>query len=75
MNHSLRPMTRARRASTNRGPPRSPPPPPPIAVPAVENWRRAQAMRTIGLLSLGCGGVLVVLGIVRIAFSAIEQFL
>jgi hypothetical protein len=55
----------------NRGPPRQPPPP--MAVPAVENWHRAQATRTIGLLSLGCGVVLVLLGIVRIAFSAIER--
>jgi hypothetical protein len=49
------------------------PPLPPIAVPAVENWHRAQAMRTIGLLSLACGAVLLMLGIVRIAFSAVER--
>ncbi|HEX4123407.1 MAG TPA: hypothetical protein VHY37_01675 [Tepidisphaeraceae bacterium] len=49
------------------------PPPPPLAVPAVENWHRAQATRTIGLLSLACGAVLLVLGIVRIAFAFVER--
>jgi hypothetical protein len=48
-------------------------PMPPMAVPAVENWHRAQAMRTVGLLSLACGIVLIVLGIVRIAFSGVER--
>jgi hypothetical protein len=56
----------------NRNPPRQPPPPP-MAVPAVENWHRAQATRTIGLLSLGCGAVLLVLGIVRMGFSVVER--
>ena len=48
-------------------------PPPLLAVPAVENWHRAQAMRTVGLLSLGCGAVLLVLGIVHIGFAAVER--
>jgi hypothetical protein len=55
----------------NRNPPR--PPLPPMAVPAVENWHRAQATRTVGLLSLGCGAVLLVLGIVRVGFSVVER--
>lgn len=41
--------------------------------PARERWHRAEAQQTIGLVTLAAGFILVILGIVRIAFAKVER--
>jgi hypothetical protein len=41
--------------------------------PARERWHRAEAQQTIGQVTVGAGLVLVLLGIVRIAFAKLER--
>ncbi len=41
--------------------------------PAMERWRRAQQERSVGLIVIGCGVVLIPLGLVRIAFARVER--
>jgi len=41
--------------------------------PALEHWHEAQAQQTVGLVSAGTGFILILLGIVRMAFAKIEQ--
>lgn len=66
----------------NPGPPPRPdgparegrrPPPPPPANPAMEQWHQAQAQRGVGLIAMGCGFVLILLGIVRVGLAPVER--
>lgn len=41
--------------------------------PDRERWHRAEAQKTIGLVSVGMGFILTLLGLVRIGFAKIEQ--
>jgi len=41
--------------------------------PALERWHRAQAEESIGMVATGCGVILCLLGIFRIAFAFIER--
>lgn len=59
-----------------RGSPHAPPfreirPPPPN--PAKERWDRAQRQQTVSLIVMGCGAILVPLGLVRIGFARVER--
>lgn len=45
--------------------------PPPS--PAKERWDRAQRQQTVSLIVMGCGAVLVPLGLVRIGFARVER--
>lgn len=64
-----------------RGPEEDGPPPPaedrrplpPVPNPVLDRWHRAQAMQNVGLIAMGCGGVLTLLGIVRAGFARVER--
>jgi len=49
------------------------PPPRPRPNPAMDQWYRAQDERTLGLLSMAVGAVLIPLGLVRTVFARVEQ--
>ncbi len=54
----------------------SQPPPrrqPPAPNPAMEQWHRAQAQETVGMILVGSGIVLVLLGLFRVAFATVER--
>jgi hypothetical protein len=57
--------------SAEQGPARPPRPPPPN--PELERWHAAQYVQIVGLAAMGCGAVLVLLGLVRLALSPIEK--
>ena len=46
---------------------------PPVANIAIERWHRAEAQKTVGLIAMGCGVILMFLGIVQIGFATVEQ--
>ena len=54
-------------------PPRPDRPKPPIPNPVLERWHRAENQKTVGLVTMGCGAVLMLLGIVRIGFARVER--
>jgi hypothetical protein len=61
-------------------PPPPPPPPegaeqrrPPPRSPIIEQWQRAQMEQTIGQTSVGCGIILLLLGIARTGFARTER--
>ncbi len=54
------------------GPPR-PPAPPPRPSNEQRQWDRAQDAQALGLGGLASGGVLILLGIVRIGFASVER--
>jgi hypothetical protein len=41
--------------------------------PALERWHRAQRQESVSLVVMGCGAVLVPLGLVRIGFARVER--
>jgi hypothetical protein len=51
--------------------PRLFPPPPPN--PALEQWHAAQRQQAAGQVAMGCGLILLLLGIVRVSFSRTER--
>jgi len=58
------------------GVPNAPPldrPRPPEPNPALERWHQAESQRAVGLSTMGCGFVLVLLGAVRIGFARAEK--
>jgi hypothetical protein len=55
------------------GPERRPPQPPPRPDPAREQWDRAQDAFALALAGLASGGILSLLGVVRIAFVVVER--
>ena len=54
-------------------PPRPDRPKPPMPNPVLERWHRAENQKTAGLVTMGCGFVLMLLGIVRIGFARVER--
>ena len=54
-------------------PPFSDRPRPPMPNPVLERWHRAEIQKTVGLVTMGCGLVLMLLGIVRIGFARVER--
>ena len=81
----LRPDGRAEQRPDPRGERRSPPGDPrrgqkgpgqpamPLPSPLIERWHRAQDQRAVGLVAVGSGIILILLGVVRTAFAAIER--
>jgi len=53
--------------------PRADRPRPPEPNPGLERWHHAENQRAVGLSTMGCGFVLVVLGAVRIGFARAEK--
>lgn len=56
-----------------RGPGDGAPPPRPRPNPEMDQWYRTQDERTLGLLAIAVGAVLVPLGLVRTAFARVER--
>jgi hypothetical protein len=48
-------------------------PRPPMPNPVLERWHRAENQKTVGLVTMGCGVVLMLLGIVRMGFARVER--
>ena len=48
-------------------------PKPPAPNPAMERWHRAQHQESIGLATMGCGLIVLLLGVVRTAFARTER--
>lgn len=69
------PPARPTRGPEEDGPPRPEDrrPLPPVPNPVLEQWHRGQAMQNVGLIAMGCGGVLTLLGIVRAGFARVER--
>jgi hypothetical protein len=58
------------------GPPEGPPEehrPPPPRNPIIEKWQRAQMEQTLGQVAMGCGVILLLLGIARTGFARTER--
>lgn len=72
-----RPAPRPPRGPEEDGPPpedhRPAAPQPPVPNPVLDRWHRAQAMQNLGLIAMGCGGVLALLGLVRAGFARVER--
>jgi hypothetical protein len=71
--------TAEQRAPDRPPPPRPPrrdgfePPRPPPPDPVLDQWYRAQAQRAVGQIAMGCGFILVLLGVVRAGLATTEK--
>jgi len=45
----------------------------PLPNPVIERWHRTQDQRAVGLIAVGSGIILILLGVVRTAFAAVER--
>jgi len=48
-------------------------PKPPGPNPAMERWHHAQNQESVGLATMGCGLIVILLGVVRTVFARIER--